>query len=166
MELRWDQGRPCRWCTMWFEGQWIIDTASLDYRSEFPMVAWKWMTSTSLWPGRCFRRCVKKILLRRLDVNENNDLLTRLTRLSVWHRMKRSIAWILRLKPKPSKMSLRTKDVPNRVGRTSNLEDKPLRVEEVVGAEKKILKLVRSGAFPEEIEALRNIRWAGYKNDR
>lgn len=103
---------------------------------------------------------IKGVLVHSIDANEGSDLLTRLTRFSDWQRMKRSIAWMLRLKPNSSETSL-----PPKIGATC-LRDNPPRVEEVERAEKTILKLVQSGAFPEEVEALRKIQRADCKTDR
>ena len=44
------------------------------------------------------------------------------------------------------------------------MKNKPLRVEEVARAEKTILKLVQSSAFPKEIEALKKIQSADCKD--
>ena len=102
---------------------------------------------------------IRKVLVHSIDVNEGTDLLTRLTRFSDWHRMKRSIAWILRLKPNLSETSL-----PPKTGATSSKDNLP-RVEELERAEKTILKLVESDAFPEEVEAVRKIQGADCKTD-
>ena len=96
------------------------------------------------------------------DVSGNANFLTRLTRFSEWQRLKRSIAWILRLKPKQSI----TDDAANRVGRATNVKAEPLRIEELDRAEKTILKLVQVVAFPKEIETLQKIQRADSKNDR
>ena len=104
---------------------------------------------------------VKKFQVHSVDVNESTNFLTRLTRFSDWHRLKRSIAWILRLKPKQGI----NKDVANRARHATNVEVKPLRVEELDRAEKNILKLVQSSAFPKEIEALQKIQRADCEND-
>jgi len=100
---------------------------------------------------------VKKVLVNSMDVEENADLLKRLTRFSEWHRMKKSIAWILHLKPNSDERALLPKDGADKVGRTANAKCKPLRVEELDKAENTILKLVQSGAFPKEIEALQKV---------
>ena len=102
---------------------------------------------------------VKKIQVHSMDVNESTNFLTRLTRFSDWQRLRRSIAWILRLKPKQGI----NKDGANRA---RHVEIKPLRVEELDRAEKSILKLVRSGAFPKEIEAFQKIQRADCESDR
>ena len=100
---------------------------------------------------------VKKVLVHSMDVAENTDLLKMLTRFSEWQRMKKSIAWILRLKPNSHERALHPKDGADKVGRTANAKCKPLRVEELDKAENTILKLVQSGAFPKEIEALQKV---------
>ena len=99
---------------------------------------------------------VKKILVHSTDVDETKNFLTRLTRFSEWHRLKRSIAWILRLKPKQNI----TDDGTKRGGNATKAEVKPLTVEELDRAEKTILKLVQRGAFPKEIGALQKIQRA------
>ena len=109
---------------------------------------------------------VKKVPVHSIDVNEGTDLLTRLARFSDWYRMKRSIAWILRLKPNSSKKSLSPKVVANREGHTAGLRDNPLQVEELEKAEKVILKLVQSNAFPTEIKTLKQIQREDCKNGR
>ena len=96
------------------------------------------------------------------DVSGNANFLTRLTRFSEWQRLKRSIAWIFRLKPKQSI----TDDAANRVERATNVKAEPLRIEELDRAEKTILKLVQGGAFPKEIETLQKIQRPDSKNDR
>ena len=80
--------------------------------------------------------------------------------------MKRSIAWILHLKPNSSKKSLSPKVVANREGHTAGLRDNPLKVEELEKAEKVILKLVQGNAFPTEIKTLKQIQREDCKNDR
>ena len=105
---------------------------------------------------------VKKIQVHSTDVSGNANFLTRLTQFSEWQRLKRSIAWILRLKPQQSI----TDDAANRVGRATNVKAEPLRIEELDRAEKTILKLVQGDAFPKEIETLQKIQRADSKNDR
>ena len=105
---------------------------------------------------------VKKILVHSTDVDETKNFLTRLTRFSEWHRLKRSIAWILRLKPKQGI----TDDGTRRGGNATKVEAEPLRVEELDRAEKTILKLIQSRAFPKEIGALQKIQRAYSKDDR
>jgi len=97
---------------------------------------------------------VKKIQVHSMDVNDSTNFLMRLTRFSDWHQLKRSIAWILCLKPKQGI----NKDGANRARHATNVEVKPLRVEELDRAEKSILNLVQSGAVPKEIEALQKIQ--------
>lgn len=109
---------------------------------------------------------VKKVLVHSMDVEEKVDLLKRLTRFCECHRMKKSIAWILRLKPNMDKRALLPKGGADRVPRTENMRRKPLRVEELDRAEKTILKLVQSGAFPKEREALRKVRRVDCESDR
>ena len=97
---------------------------------------------------------VKKVLVHSLDVSESSDLLTRLTRFSDWQRMKRSVAWILRLRPKLSD-TLPSRNRARRVEDGANLKDKPLRVDEVERAEKAILKLVQKVRFLRKLKHLR-----------
>ena len=49
------------------------------------------------------------------------------------------------------------KDRQDKVGCTAKVKHKPLRAEELDRAEKTILKLVQSSAFPKEIEALQKV---------
>ena len=105
---------------------------------------------------------VKRISVHSMDVNESEDFLTRLNRFSEWHRLKKSIAWILRLKPKQGI----TDDGTRRGGSATKVEVVPLRVEELDRAEKTILKLIQSRAFPKEIGALQKIQRAYPKDDR
>ena len=49
---------------------------------------------------------------------------------------------------------------------TENTNRKPLRVEELDRAEKTILKLVQSGAFPKERKALQEVRRVDFESDR
>ena len=100
---------------------------------------------------------VKKVFVHHMDVAEKVDLLNRLTRFSEWHRMKKSIAWILRLKPNTDKRALLPKGGADRVQCAENMRRNPSRVEELDRAEKTILKLVQSSAFPKEIEALQRL---------
>ena len=109
---------------------------------------------------------VKKVLVYSLNVEENADLLKRLTRFSEWHHMKRSIAWILRLKPNSDEKALLPKDGADKVANAAHVKRKPLRVEELERAEKTILKLVQKGAFPKEIEALQKVRRVDCESDR
>ena len=109
---------------------------------------------------------VKKVLVHSMNVEENVDLLNRLTRFSEWQRMKRSIAWILRLKPNSDERALLPKDGADKVGSAAHVKRKPLRVEELDRAEKTILKLVQRGAFPKEIEALQKVRRVDCESDR
>ena len=109
---------------------------------------------------------VKKVLVHSMNVEENADLLKRLARFSEWHRMQRSIAWILRLKPNCDERALLSTDKQDKVGSTAKVKRKPLRVEELDRAEKTILKLVQSGAFPKEIEALQKVRRVDCESDR
>ena len=109
---------------------------------------------------------VKKILLHSMDVVEKVDLLNRLTRFYEWYRMNKSIAWTLRLKPNTDKRALLPKGGADRVQRAENMKRKPLRVEELDRAEKTILKLVQSGAFPKEREALKKVRRVNCESDR
>ena len=101
---------------------------------------------------------VKKVLVHNIDVEEKVDLLKRLAGFSKWHRMKKSIAWILRLKPCTDSGALLPKGRADRALHTENPNCKPLRVEELDRAEKTILKLVQSGAFPKERKALQEVR--------
>ena len=105
---------------------------------------------------------LERILVHSTDVDESEDFLTRLNRFSEWHRLKKSIAWILRLKPKQGI----TDDCTRRGVNATKFEAKPLRVEELDRAEKTILKLIQSRAFPKEIEALQKIQRAYSKDDR
>ena len=98
---------------------------------------------------------VKRILVHSTDVDESEDFLTRLNRFFEWHRLKRSIACILRLKPKQGI----TDDGTRRGRKRHKVEAKPLRVEE-------LLKLIQSRAFPKEIGALQKIQRADSKDDR
>ena len=109
---------------------------------------------------------VKKVLVHSMNVEENVDLSNRLTRFSEWQRMKRSIAWILRLKPNSDERALLPKDGADKVGSAAHVKRKPLRVEELDRAEKTILKLVQRGAFPKEIEALQKVRRVDCECDR
>ena len=109
---------------------------------------------------------VKKVLVHNMDVEEKVDLLKRLARFSEWHRMKKSIAWILRLKPSTDRGALLPKGGADRALRTENTNRKPLRVEELDRAEKTILKLVQSGAFPNERKALQEVRRVDCESDR
>ena len=109
---------------------------------------------------------VKKVLVHSMNVEENVDLLNRLTRFSEWQRMKRSIAWILRLKPNSDERALLPKDGADKIGSAAHVKRKPLRVEELDRAEKTILKLVQRGAFPKEIEALQKVRRVDCESDR
>ena len=68
--------------------------------------------------------------------------------------MKKSIAWILRLKPNSDERALLPQDGADEVGVAEKVKHKPLRVEELDRADKTILKLGQSGAFPKEIKAL------------
>ena len=45
---------------------------------------------------------IKKIFVHSTSIDENKDFLARLTRFSKWYQLKRSISWILPLKPKQS----------------------------------------------------------------
>ena len=101
-------------------------------------------------------------MVHSTDVDESEDFLTRLIRFSEWHRLKKSIAWILRLKPKQGI----TDDGTRRGGNATKVEAEPLRVEELDRAEKTILKLLQSRAFPKEIGALQKIQRAYSKDDR
>jgi len=105
---------------------------------------------------------VKKVFVHSLYVEENTDLLKRLTHFSEWHRMKN---WILRLKPNSDERALLPKDGADKVRCTTNAKRKPLRVEELDRAEKTILKLAQSGAFPKEIEALQKVRRVDCESD-
>ena len=73
-----------------------------------------------------------------------------------------AIAWIPRLKPKQGI----TDDGTRRGGNATKVEAKPLRVEELNRAEKTILKLIQSRAFPKEIRALQKIQRADSKDER
>ena len=101
-------------------------------------------------------------MVHSTDVDESENFLARLTRFSEWHRLKRSIAWILRLKPKQNI----TDDGTKRGGNATKVEVKPLIVEELDRAEKNIFKLVERGAFPKEIGALQKIQRAYSYHDR
>ncbi|XP_022797507.1 uncharacterized protein LOC111335779 [Stylophora pistillata] len=109
---------------------------------------------------------VKKVLVHSMNVEETADLLKRLAHFSEWHHMKRSIAWILHLKPNSNDRALLPKDRQDKVGRTARVKCEPLRVEEPDRAEKTILNLVQSSAFPKEIEALQRVRRVDCENDR
>jgi len=74
---------------------------------------------------------VKKVLMHSMDIEENADLLTRLTRFSEWHCMKKSIAWILRLKPNSDERALLPRDRAGNLGGTAKVKREPLRVEEL-----------------------------------
>ena len=64
--------------------------------------------------------------------------------------MKKSIAWILRLKPSTDRGALLPKGGADRALHAENTNRKPLTVEELDRAEETILKLVQSGAFLKE----------------
>ena len=74
---------------------------------------------------------VKKVLVHNMDVEEKVDLLKRLARFSEWQRMKKSIAWILHLKPSMDRGALLPKGGADRAVHTENTNRKPLRVEEL-----------------------------------
>ena len=97
---------------------------------------------------------VKRISVHSTDVDENTSFLTRLTRFSEWHPLKRSIAWILRLKPKRNN----TDNGTRRGGNATKFEVKSPRVEELDRAEKIILNLVQSEAFPKEKKPCRRFK--------
>ena len=84
-----------------------------------------------------------------MNVEENVDLSKRLTGFSESS---------LRLKPNTDKRALLPKGGAVKVENIDDMKRKPLRVEELDRAEKTILKLVQSGAFPQEIEALQKVR--------
>ena len=94
-------------------------------------------------------------MVHSTDGDESEAFLTTLNRFSEWHRLKRSIAWILRLKPKQGI----TDDGTRRGGKRHKNEAKPLGVEE-------LLKLIQSRSFPKEIGALQKIQRADSKDDR
>ena len=103
---------------------------------------------------------VKKGQVLTTVVDEKVDILMRLARFSNWRRIKKCIAWILRLK------ELRThRELPltNKAHRTRNaaIKDtshKPFKVEEMQGAEETILRLVQGCAFSKELEVLQKIQ--------
>ncbi|PFX13125.1 hypothetical protein AWC38_SpisGene22820 [Stylophora pistillata] len=109
---------------------------------------------------------VMKVLVHSMKVEETAALLQRFARFSEWHRMKKCIAWILRLKPNSDERALLPKDRQDKVGRTAKVKRKPLRVEELDRAEKTILKLVQSSTFPKEIEALQKVLPVDCESDR
>ena len=100
---------------------------------------------------------VKKFVVRTSIVIEKTDILERFERFSDWHRLKKSIAWILRIKPKSEQEVLASKDGVKSTKKGSKSNYRPLRVEELEQAEKTILKLVQNAAFPQEIKVLRKI---------
>ena len=93
-------------------------------------------------------------------VDEKADILTRLACFSKWHRMKRCIAWILRLKQLLTHKQLPLTDKAHR-RRNAAIKDtshESFTVEEMQRAEKTILRLVQDSAFPRELEVLRKIQ--------
>ena len=109
---------------------------------------------------------IKKVLVHSMDVAEKVDLLNRLMRFSEWHRMKKSIAGILRLKPNMDKRTLLPQGEADRVQRAENMKRNLLRVEELDKAEEIILKLVQSSAFSKDREALKKVRRVDCESDR
>ncbi|XP_068690212.1 uncharacterized protein [Montipora foliosa] len=103
---------------------------------------------------------VKKVQVLTTVVDEKANILTRLARFSNWHRMKRCIAWILRLKQLLTHKQLPLTDKAHRT-RNAAMKDtshESFTVEEMQHAEKTILRLVQDSAFPRELEVLRKIQ--------
>ncbi|XP_068758639.1 uncharacterized protein [Montipora capricornis] len=103
---------------------------------------------------------VKKVQVLTTVVDKKADILTRLGRFSNWYRMKKCIAWILRLK-----QLLTHKQLPltGKAHRTRNAAIKDtsresFTVEEMQRTEKTILQLVQDSAFPRELEVLWKIQ--------
>ncbi|XP_038073422.1 uncharacterized protein LOC119741653 [Patiria miniata] len=76
---------------------------------------------------------------------------------SDWTKLKRAIAWWLRLKTMLQHRKTNCNKKP--------LQNKPLTVEEMQCAEKAILKYVQGCAFPREVEALKNVKTSDQNPD-
>ena len=103
---------------------------------------------------------VKKGQVRTTVVEEKADILMRLARFSNWHRMKKCIAWILRLKEllTHKQLSLTNKAHRTRNAAIKDTSHKPFKVEKMQRAEETILRLVQGCAFPKELEVLQKIQ--------
>lgn len=93
-------------------------------------------------------------------------MLIRLALFSDWHRMKKSVAWILRISPKPTERQLTLNANTVRAGNALKSEKRPMTMDELERAEEAIIKLVQGCAFPSEVEALQIIGQGDSKEDR
>ena len=94
------------------------------------------------------------------SIDENKDFLARLTRFSKWHQLKRPF-------PGYSLSSLSKASLALEQGEadTTQVDVTPL-IEQLDRAEKTVLKLVQSGAFPKEMGALQKFQRADSKTAR
>ena len=82
-------------------------------------------------------------------MGQRNDMIEYFSRFSQWYRLKKAIAWLLRMKP------TRERNTQNLDSSSKNATLKSITVDELEKAEVTILKIVQADVFLDEINALK-----------
>ncbi|CAB4021922.1 uncharacterized protein LOC110248158 [Paramuricea clavata] len=92
---------------------------------------------------------------------QHNEILEYFSRFSQWYRLKKAIAWLLRMKPRQDRNRRNLGD-----SSTQDKTLKPIMVEELEKAEVTIVKIVQAESFPDEISVLKRVEDSSKVNNR
>ncbi|CAB4017958.1 Hypothetical predicted protein, partial [Paramuricea clavata] len=122
-----------------------------------PSFLWK---ATDEWPKRPVDVSVNTlddpevavISANTIVSGQHNEILEYFSRFSQWYRLKKAIAWLLRMKPRRDRNRRNLGD-----SSTQDMTPKPIMVEELEKAEVTILKIIQAESFPDEVSALKRV---------
>ena len=83
---------------------------------------------------------------------QHNEIMGYFSRFSQWYRLKRAIAWLLRIKPRQDRNRHSLVD-----SSTQNKTPRPIVIEELEKAEVTILKIVQAESFSDDVSALKRV---------
>ena len=92
---------------------------------------------------------------------QSNEIMGYFCRFSQWYRLKRAIAWLLRMKPRQDRNRHCLVD-----SSTQNKTPRPIVIEELEKAEVTILKIVQAESFSDDVSALKGVEDSGKVNNR